>query len=183
MCVFLYVCGHVWVCAWLSVLGCADVSSCTQIYCTIWLPLFCHHEELTHELNRDKEQIYLKQLRYILWTTVKPFLLNPKKNLGRTCLYIHTYIKLYIYVYICIMQKQRNLDGHLTFYLLLSGFRNNQFSCFNFLTSYPMYLFVPHPLTPAPPKPTQMDCRPLGKIDLEQSEGREASKKIGPMNW
>lgn len=48
-------------------------------------------------------------------------------------------------------ETERNHNGHLTFYLLLSGFRNNQISCFNFLTSCPMYLFVPRPPTPAPP--------------------------------
>lgn len=80
------------------------------------------------------------------------------------------------------MQKQRYLDGHLTFYLLLSGFRNNQFSCFNFLTSCPMYLFVPHLLTPAPKNQPRWTLGHLGKMDLEQSEGREASKRIHPMN-
>lgn len=48
-------------------------------------------------------------------------------------------------------ETERNHDGHLTFYLLLSGFRHNQNSCFNFLTSCPMYLFVPCPPTPRPP--------------------------------
>lgn len=47
-------------------------------------------------------------------------------------------------------ETERNHDGHLTFYLLLSGFRNNQNYCFNFLTSCPMYLFVPRPPTPNP---------------------------------
>lgn len=61
------------------------------------------------------------------------------------------------------MQKQRNLDGHLTFYLLLSGFRNNQFSCFNFLTTCPMYLFVPHPLTPVPQNQPRWTVGHLGK--------------------
>lgn len=33
----------------------------------------CRGRELTHELNRDKEQIYLKWLCYIPWTTVQLF--------------------------------------------------------------------------------------------------------------
>lgn len=41
VCIFCTcVCAHVCVYAWLSVLGCAGVSSCTQVYCTIQLPLF-----------------------------------------------------------------------------------------------------------------------------------------------
>ena len=47
-------------------------------------------------------------------------------------------------------------------------------SCFNFLTSCPMYLFVPHP--PTPTTYTQMDFRPFGTVDLEQSEGRETPR-------
>lgn len=69
-------------------------------------------------------------------------------------------------------ETERNNDGHLTFYLLLSGFRNNQNSCFNFLTSCPMYLFVPYP----PPTNTQKDLRPFGTVDLEQSQGRQTSR-------
>lgn len=45
-------------------------------------------------------------------------------------------------------ETERIHDRHLTFYLLLSGFQNNQNSCFNFLTSCPMYLFVPPPANP-----------------------------------
>lgn len=40
VCVFVCVRAHVCVYVWLSVLGCAGVSSCTQVYCTIQLPLF-----------------------------------------------------------------------------------------------------------------------------------------------
>lgn len=88
----------------------------------------------------------------------------------------HTYIYkiLYIYIYMHHAETERNHDGHLTFYLLLSGFRNNQNSCFNFLTSCPMYLFVP----PPPPTDTQTDFRPFGTVDSEQSERKRDSKRI-----
>lgn len=47
-------------------------------------------------------------------------------------------------------ETEDNHDGHFNFYFLLCGFRNNQNPCFNFLTSCPMYLFVPHPPTHTP---------------------------------
>lgn len=68
-------------------------------------------------------------------------------------------------------ETERNHDGHLTFYLLLSGLRNNQNFCFTFLTSRPMYLFVPRS-----PTNTQMDFRPFGTLDLEQSDRRETPR-------
>lgn len=83
-------------------------------------------------------------------------------------------------------ETERNHDGHLTFYLLLSGFRNNQNSCFNFLTSCPMYLFVPHPPTPPPPPPlppptnTQMDC--IWDSGLGTIRRKRNSKRIHLMN-
>lgn len=40
VCIFVCVCAHVCVYVWLSVLGRAGVWSCTQVYCTIQLPLF-----------------------------------------------------------------------------------------------------------------------------------------------
>lgn len=47
----------------VSVCGtvCVSVSCCTQIYCTKTASAICHHGELTHELNFNKEQLYLKQ--------------------------------------------------------------------------------------------------------------------------
>lgn len=57
--------------------------------------------------------------RYILWTTVKhSFVLNKKqkkKNFGLP----------HIYNYICMhhTETESNHDGHLSFYLLLLGFR------------------------------------------------------------
>lgn len=81
VCVFVCVC----VCAWVRVCGMmrAWMCGCVELHTSILYntaSAICHRGELTHELNRDKEQIYLKQLRYILWTTVKhSFLLNPKK--------------------------------------------------------------------------------------------------------
>lgn len=114
-------------CAWMC--GCVKLD--TILYNTAHI---CHGGELTHELNRDKEQIYLKQLCYILWTTVKFFfLLNPKNELR---IYIYK-----LYICICIMQQLRKTTMDTTFYLILSGFRND--SCFPFLTPCPMYLFVP----------------------------------------
>lgn len=90
----------------------------------------CHGRELPHELNRDKEQIYLKWLCYIPWTTVKLKKKSvQKKNLG------HTYMKWYICI--CIMQR-RNHDGHLTFYLLLSGFTVE-------IIRFPVFLSFWHP--------------------------------------
>lgn len=84
--------------------------------------------------------IFCGQLLNILF-----FYQIQKMNLG--C----TYIYKSIYIYICFMQKlERNHGGHLTFYLLLSGLRNNQNSCFTFLTSRPMYLFVPRTPPPTP---------------------------------
>lgn len=113
---FPYVCVHasvrgcVTTCAWLQ----EGVKLDSKIlYNTAYI---CRGRELTHELNLDKEQIYLKWLCYISWTTVdKLFFDNSvqKMNLG------NTYMTWYICI--CIMQK-RNHDGHLTFYLLLSGF-------------------------------------------------------------
>lgn len=79
VCVFVCVCACVRVC----VIKCAWICGCVKLHTSILYntaSAICHRGELTHELNRDKEQIYLKQLRYILWTTVKhSFLLNPKK--------------------------------------------------------------------------------------------------------
>lgn len=76
-------------------------------------------------------------------------------------------------------ETERNHDGHLTFYLLLSGFRNNQ-NCFNFLTSCPMYLFVPCPPTPAPHTNTQMDC--IWDSGLGTIRRKRNSKRIHLMN-
>lgn len=79
---FLYVC--VRACVRVCVIKCAWMCGCVKLHTSILYntaSAICHRGELTHELNRDKEQIYLKQLRYILWTTVKhSFLLNPKKK-------------------------------------------------------------------------------------------------------
>lgn len=44
LCAFLYVC--VCACGFVCVTGCAGVASCTQIYCTIRLPLFATMENL-----------------------------------------------------------------------------------------------------------------------------------------
>lgn len=69
------VCVCVITCAWM----CGCVGSDTSILYNTASGTCCGGE-LTHELNRDKEQIYLKQLRYILWTTVKhPFSNESKK--------------------------------------------------------------------------------------------------------
>lgn len=90
LCAFLYACACA--CVRVCVIKCAWMCERVELHTSILYntaSAICHRGELTHELNRDKEQIYLKQLRYILWTTVKhSFLLNPKKmNLG------------YIYIY------------------------------------------------------------------------------------
>lgn len=177
-------------CVRVCVITCAWMCGCVKLHTSILYntaSAICHRGELTHELNRDMEQIYLKQLRYILWTTVKhPFFIESKKmNLGLTYIYIWNYI------YMHHAETERNHDGHLTFYLLLSGFRNNQNSCFNFLTSCPMYLFVPRPPTPHTPPPPAPCPRPpptplpppptprwtvFGTVDLEQSEGSETPR-------
>lgn len=142
----------------------------------------CHHGEFTHELNCDKEQIYLKHLCYILWTTVKNilfFIESKKMDFGRKHIYIWNYIYIYIYAS-CRNWRQTMMDTLISnFYCV--GFRNNQNPCFNFLASCPMYLFVPHQPTHTPLPNTQKDFRPFG--DLEQSEGRETPKRIHLLNW
>lgn len=92
LCAFLYACACA--CVRVCVIKCAWMCERVELHTSILYntaSAICHRGELTHELNRDKEQIYLKQLRYILWTTVKhSFLLNPKKmNLGYIYIYIY----------------------------------------------------------------------------------------------
>lgn len=69
---------------------CMCVRVCVITYAWLWegvkldskilynTAYICHGRELPHELNRDKEQIYLKWLCYIPWKTVK-----LKKNQSR----------------------------------------------------------------------------------------------------
>lgn len=75
-------------------------------------------------------------------------------------------------------ETESNLDGHLTFYLLLSGFRNNQNFCFNFLTSCPLciYLYLAHQ-PPTPCTNTQMDCRPFGNSGLGTIRGKRETPR------
>lgn len=159
-------------CVRVCVMKRAWICGCVKLHTNILYntaSAICQRGELTHELNRDMEQIYLKQLRYILWTTVKHsfFIEFKKMNFGRTY--------IYNYIYMHHTETETNHDGHLTFYLLLSGIRNNQNSCFNFLTPCPMYLFVRHPpILPAPTPIWTLGC--MGRVDLEQSEGRGISR-------
>lgn len=91
---FLVFCTCVHTCVRVCVIMCAWMCGCVKLDTILYNTAhICHGGELTHELNRDKEQIYLKQLCYILWTTVKLFFYwIQKMNLG------YTYIN-YIYVY------------------------------------------------------------------------------------
>lgn len=73
--------------------------------------------------------------------------------------HIHALTYIYMYTYIHIMQKLRNHDGCI----LLSGFRNDQTPRFDFLTSCPMYLFVPHLPTHNPPHQYPDGLRCLGE--------------------
>lgn len=67
-CTCVYSCVSGWASVRQSVHGRANVPGCTQIYCTVQLFGICHNGELKHELIPDKEQLYLKQLHYSLWT-------------------------------------------------------------------------------------------------------------------
>lgn len=97
----------------------------------------CHGRELPHELNRDKEQIYLKWLCYIPWTTVKLKKISPKNEL-------RTYIYEVIYMYMHYAEEKPRWTPYFLPTIFWIYSRNNQISCFPFfLTSCPVYLFVP----------------------------------------
>lgn len=77
-----------WVCMCDWMCGCGELHT-NILYNTA--SAICHHGEFTHELNCDKEQIYLKHLCYILWTTVKNilfFIESKKMDFGRKHIYI-----------------------------------------------------------------------------------------------
>lgn len=103
LCAFLYVCTRACArtCVRVCVIQCAWMCGCVGLHTSILYSMasaICHCGELTHELNRDKEQIYLKQLRYILWTTVKhSFLMNPKQWTLDVQTHIYIYKIIYIY--------------------------------------------------------------------------------------
>lgn len=75
LCAFLYVCACA--CGFVCAIKCDWMCGCGELHTNILYntaSAICHHGEFTHELNCDKEQIYLKHLCYILWTTVKNIL-------------------------------------------------------------------------------------------------------------
>lgn len=66
-CAFLYASVHMGVCACVcvSVIQCAWMYEWVKLHTSILYntaSALCHLGELTHELNCDKEQIYLKQI-------------------------------------------------------------------------------------------------------------------------
>lgn len=134
--------------------------SCTQIYCTIQLPLFANVE--SYRMNWTVT--WSKSYAIICGQLLNFFLLNLKKK--KRTLDFHTYI------IICMhhTETERNHDGHLTFYLLLPGFRIIKILV---LISCPMYLFVPPPPI-LPLHQNQVDLWPFGTV--EQSEVRGISR-------
>lgn len=177
----MWACVHVGLYVWSSATGCAGVASCTQIYCTIRLPLFATMENLRMNWTVIRSKYIWNTYAIFCGQLLKTFffLLNPKKWTLDVNIYIYEIIYIYIYAS-CRNWRQTMMDTLIsTFYCV--GFRNNQNPCFNFLASCPMYLFVPHPPTHTPLPNTQKDFRPFG--DLEQSEGRETPKRIHLLNW
>lgn len=137
-CTCVYSCVSGWASVRQSVHGRANVPGCTQIYCTVQLFGICHNGELKHELIPDKEQLYLKQLHYSLWTLFVFFFPNP----NRWTLDTHTHMHR--------AETERNPVRHLTFMYYYLNLEIIKKSCFNSLTSCP-HVFICTPTLHAPP--------------------------------
>lgn len=119
-CVCLCLCVSMYVC--LCVCECMSVTK----YCTIQLQLHHHHGELTHELNSDKkQQLYRKQLRYILWTTVNIFFIE-----------IQTFGNIY-----ASYKTKGNHERHRNFLFTNTWINNVSKTLAKFLYFHPVYLF------------------------------------------
>lgn len=103
----------------------------TQWYCTIQLPLFANVE--SYRMNWTVT--WSKSYAIFCGQLLNFFIELKKKNFGLPHIQ---------YIILCMhhTETERNHDGHLTFYLLLPGFRIIKILV---LISCPMYLFVPPP--------------------------------------
>lgn len=73
---------------------------------------------------------------------------------------------------------KRNHDGHLTFYVLLSGLLEYQKFLFYF-SRHPALCIYLYPPTPTN---TQMDTRPFGTLDIGTIRQKRNSSRIHLMN-